>query len=128
MPTVSFITFYTKYGVETECRKKIIVFDERDETLKHALCSALNERNDDYVFVRLNPHLASSIDKLLTIDFIWFGKSINLSLHNRSLATSKEMLEGLILNRVPSLAQLAKQNLPNNLPLPNHVVKKLCAS
>lgn len=74
---------------------KIIVFDEREETLKH---SALNEQ-EDYVFIRLNPHLSSHMDTLLTIDFICFGKTATQSLQKRPLATSKEMLDDLIMKR-----------------------------
>lgn len=104
---------------------KIIVFDERESTLKHALQSALVER-DDYVFVRLNPQLASPMDSFLSIDFICFGKSAAPSLRNRRLATTNEMLETFISRKVPSLAQLARRNLPKYLPkLPNHVIQKL---
>ena len=103
---------------------KIFMFDERETTLKSALESALAE-TDDYVFVRLNPHLHSSMDNIITIDFICFGKSVNPSLQTRPFANTQDMLETLISRKVPSLAQLARCRLPNNLHLPKHVIDRL---
>jgi hypothetical protein len=103
---------------------KTFVFDERESTLKNALRSAIGEQ-DDYVFIRLNPHLSSRMDQLLKINFICFGKTAAPSLKNRPLATTQDMLETLISGNVPSLVQLARLKLPNQLPLPDHVIKKL---
>lgn len=103
---------------------KIIVFDERTATLKHALQSALAER-DNYVFVRLNPHISSETDRCLSIDFICFGKSSAPSLKHKLLATTFEELQNLISGNIPSLVQLASQKLPKYLNIPSHVINRL---
>lgn len=103
---------------------KIIVFDERASTLKHALQSALTEC-DNYVFVRLNPHISSENDRVLSIDFICFGESSAPSLKHKPLATTYEELQNLISGNVPSLTQLARQRLPKYLTIPPHVINRL---